>query len=120
MTTTTAKSRVLANKPMNADKGPDIFGLFVRSPGGGWSPPSLLVSFLAVGLSQQPFAGYWQAVMRSPRLTSPLMSHRLRLDSVDPRARSSSCPLSASQWQYPRRGAGTSGLQTAQDSAAFR
>jgi hypothetical protein len=24
---------------MNADKGPDIFGLSDRSPGGGWSPP---------------------------------------------------------------------------------
>ena len=30
-----------ANTAMNAGKGPDIFGLSGRFPGGGWPPPLL-------------------------------------------------------------------------------
>ena len=56
------------NKPMNADKGPDIVGLSEMSPGGGWSPPSLFGMIPSCGVSRQPFAGYWQAVSPSVNL----------------------------------------------------
>lgn len=46
-----------ANTAMNAGKGPDIFGLSGRFPGGGWPPPLLFGIVLRCGLVPAALCG---------------------------------------------------------------